>query len=455
MRCQRIDPEARTSLSLRIACWSSIALLACGSTASIARAEPEAANPYRRLEIFARVLAHVEQSYVADADSDELIYGAIRGMLRVLDPHSAFLDPQQVQILTSDSEGRYGGVGVEIDVQDGWLTVVSVFAGGPADRAGVKPGDRFLRIAGEEARDLPVEEAQEHMRGAPGTQVKVTLRRPSADAALELSLAREIIEVHAVDARVLSDRSVYVRLKLFQETTASELRRALDEAVERSAAAGGVRGILLDLRDNPGGLLSSAVLVADEFLGDGVIVSTRGRSGQLQREYRATAAGTRPEWPMVVLINGYSASAAEIVAGALADHKRAVIVGTRSFGKGSVQNVIELPDHSAVKLTTALYYTPSGRSIQAHGIEPDVVAPQFDPDMVSRAQRGDALREESLAQHLAAQTAPIVNGENGTPAELPALVPEQRRPGAPFADDFQAHMAYQVLRALIATRSGG
>jgi carboxyl-terminal processing protease len=406
------------------------------------------------LEIFARVLAHVEQSYVADADSDQLIYGAIRGMLRVLDPHSAFLDPQQVQILTSDSEGRYGGVGVEIDVQDGWLTVVSAFAGGPADRAGVKPGDRFLRIAGEEARDLPVEEAQERMRGAPGTQIKVILRRPSADAALELSLTREIIEVHAIDARVLSDRSVYVRLKLFQETTASELRRALDEAVERTAGAGGVRGILLDLRDNPGGLLSSAVLVADEFLSEGVIVSTRGRSGQLQREYRAGRAGTRPEWPMVVLINGYSASAAEIVAGALSDHKRAVIVGTRSFGKGSVQNVIELPDHSAIKLTTALYYTPSGRSIQAQGIDPDVVAPQFDPDTVSRAQLGgDALREETLAQHLAAQSAPAGRGSAPAPA-VPVVTPEQRRPGAPFAEDFQAHMAYQVLRALIATRSG-
>ena len=428
-------------------------MLSIGVLASRAAAEPEADNPYRRLEIFARVLAHVEQSYVGEVDGDQLIYGAIRGMLRVLDPHSAFLDPQQVQILTSDSEGRYGGVGVEIDVRDGWLTVVSVFPGGPADRAGVKPGDRFLAIAGEGARDLPIEEAQERMRGAPGTQIKVMLRRPTAEAALELSLTREIIEVRAVEARLLGDRSVYVRLKLFQETTAVELRRALDEAVEHAAKAGGVTGILLDLRDNPGGLLSSAVLVADEFLNEGVIVSTRGRGGQLQREYRATAAGTRPDWPMVVLINGYSASAAEIVAGALADHKRAVIVGTRSFGKGSVQNVIELPDQSAVKLTTALYYTPSGRSIQAQGIEPDVAAPQLDPSVVAQAELGaEALREESLAQHLAAEGSPPAReAAPRTPVPLPQPLP--RRAGAPFVDDFQAHMAYQVLRALIASHA--
>jgi carboxyl-terminal processing protease len=455
MRCQRIESIRAASIEFRDA--ARLLLLAVLLAASVAtphaRAEPQADSPYRRLEIFARALAHVEQSYVTDANQDELIYGAIRGMLRVLDPHSAFLDPAQVQILTSDSEGRYGGVGIEIDVRDGWLTVVSAFEGGPAARAGVQPGDRFLSIDGLIARDMPIEEAQQHMRGAPGTQVKASLRRPTADDAIEVVLTREIIEVRAVDARVLADRTIYLRLKVFDDTTATELRRALDEASERAAASGGLRGLVLDLRGNPGGLLSSAVLVADEFLAEGVIVSTRARGGKLLREHRASAAGTRPDWPIVVLIDGYTASAAEIVAGALRDHKRAVIVGTRSFGKGSVQNVIELPDRSAIKLTTALYYTPSGRSIQAEGIEPDVRIEQLDPQALARARiDSDQLREESLAQHLQSQRGAqpaVVPVDRGARA---AVQTAGRRSNDPFADDFQARMAHQVLKALIANR---
>ncbi len=427
-----------------------------------ARAEPQASSPYRKLEIFARALAHIEQSYVSEVDSDQLIYGAIRGMLGVLDPHSSFMDPEQFRILASDSEGRYGGVGIEIDARDGWLTVVSVFDKGPAARAGVQPGDRFLAIEGEGARDMPIDQAQERMRGEPGTVVHVTLRRPGSDDALELSLTREVIEVQAVDARVLADRSVYLRLKVFQETTASELREALDRAVESTAAHGGVSGLVLDLRDNPGGLVSSAVLVADEFLREGVIVSTRGRGNRLLREQRASAAGTRPDWPMVVLVNGFTASAAEIVAGALRDNRRAVVVGTRTFGKGSVQNVIELPDQSALKLTTAFYYTPSGRSIQARGIEPDVEIEQLDPAALAQArkQQHEELSEAALAQHLQAQPA-----QPAQPAQAPALPAASDR-GArspaqaaqasatePFADDFQARMAHEVLRALIAARA--
>jgi len=424
------------------------ALLGCALAASAARAEPQAESPYRKLEIFARALAHVEQSYVARVDGDQLIYGAIRGMLGALDPHSSFMDPAQFRILASDSEGRYGGVGLEIDVRDGWLTVVSVFEDGPAARAGVKAGDRFLALGGVGARDMPIEQAQERMRGEPGTQIKVTLRRPDVAEALELTLTRDVIDVAAVDARVLPDRSVYVRLKVFQETTAAELRRALDRAVEHTAGKGGVSGVLLDLRDNPGGLLSSAVLVADEFLSEGVIVSTRGRGDRVLREQRATAAGTRPAWPIVVLVNGYTASAAEIVAGALHDHKRAVIAGTRTFGKGSVQNVIELPDESAIKLTTALYYTPSGKSIQAQGIEPDFVIEQLDAATLHKARLGrDAFSEATLAQHLQAR-APTESRLPGESGAAPA-----KNDSEPFVDDFQAHMAHELLRAMVAART--
>jgi carboxyl-terminal processing protease len=352
---------------------SALLVLVCATLAAgAARAEPQVQSPYRKLEIFTRALAHVEQSYVGQVDSDQLIYGAIRGMLGVLDPHSSFMDPEQFRILASDSEGRYGGVGIEIDVHDGWLTVVSVFEGGPAARAGVQPGDRFLAIDGVNARDMPIEQAQERMRGEPGTQVRVSLRRPNAPDALDLTLAREVIEVRAVEARVLEDRTVYVKLKVFQETTADELRQALDQAVERTAKSGGVAGLVLDLRDNPGGLVSSAVLVADEFLSEGVIVSTRGRGDRLMREQRATGPGTRPRWPMVVLVNGYTASAAEIVAGALRDHKRATVMGEQTFGKGSVQIVHTLSDGGALRLTVARWLTPSGEPIQGVGLAPQI-----------------------------------------------------------------------------------
>jgi carboxyl-terminal processing protease len=436
--------------------WAAHVLLCSLLVSSTALAEPAAQSPYRKLEIFARALAHIEQSYVTNVDSDQLVYGAIRGMLAVLDPHSSFMDPEQFRILASDSEGRYGGVGVEIDARDGWLTVAAVFDGGPAARAGIKPGDRFLSIEGQSARDLPMDQAQERMRGDPGTKVRVTLRRAGQPDALELELTREVIAVQAVEARVLGDRSVFVRLKVFQETTAAELRKALDQAVEHTAALGGVSGLVLDMRDNPGGLVSAAVLVADEFLSEGVIVSTRGRGDHLLREQRATAAGTRPAWPMVVLVNGYTASAAEIVAGALHDHKRAVIVGTRTFGKGSVQNVIELPDQSALKLTTALYYTPSGRSIQAHGIEPDVEIEQLDPEALTKALAArDELSEATLAQHLAAEREPAkvavpAPADRGARTVVEAA---RGRSAEPFATDFQARMAHQVLRALIAAQS--
>ncbi len=381
--------------------------------------------------------------------------GAIRGMLKVLDPHSAYLDSNELRVLTDDTEGRFGGVGIEIDVHDGWLEVVRVMPSGSALRAGIQPGDRFLAIDGVPARDLSIDEAITRMRGEPGTQVRVTLRRRGAEQAIEAVLTRQIIDVPAVDGRVLDDRIVYVTLRAFQENTADELRQVLDQAVEHTAGKGGVRGVLLDLRDNPGGLLSSAVLVADEFLSDGVIVSTRGRGGKLLRESRASKAGTRPNWPMVVLVNGYSASAAEILAGALHDQHRAVLVGTRTFGKGSVQNVIDLPDGSALKLTTALYFTPNGTSIQARGIEPDVLIAQLDSKLLHEAQLGAGqMTEASLSNHLfvaADGDRSLDATRKSTARDAPHGAPVAADGGgSTFSDDYQAAMAHQILRALIA-----
>jgi carboxyl-terminal processing protease len=330
---------------------------------------------------------------------------------------------------------------------------VRVIAAGPAAKAGVKPGDRFLAIDGLSARDLSMEDALSRMRGQPGTQIKVSLRRRDVESAIDLTLTRDIIRVDAVEGRLLPDRVIYIQLRVFQENTTEQLRRVLDEAVDHAAASGGVRGVLLDLRDNPGGLLSAAVMVADEFLKEGVIVSTRGRGGKLLRENRATGSGTRPSWPMVVLVNGYSASAAEIVAGALRDHKRALLVGTRTFGKGSVQNVVELPDGSAMKLTTALYYTPSGTSIQARGIEPDVTIEQLDPAVLKEAQLGvGQLSEATLTGHLGGASPQSLPPEASSSQDR--LQPKQpadlsgRQPS--FPDDYQARMAHQVLKAILA-----
>ncbi len=418
------------------------------------------ASPYANLGIFARALSQIEAVYVEQPDQDELVYGAIRGMVSTLDPHSTFMDPEEYRILTNDTQGRFGGIGVEIDVRDGWLTVHGVFEGGPADRAGMQPGDRFLTIGGRRARDLPISDSVRIMRGEPGTSVPVSIRREGEEEAIRLTLTREIIRVDAVEARILPDRILHLQLKAFQGTTTQELREALDAAVERTASAGGLRGVLLDMRRNPGGLLDEAVRVSDEFLRSGVIVSTRGRGGRLLSEADAHRAGTRPDWPMVVLVDNYTASAAEIVAGALRDHGRAIVVGSRTWGKGSVQNIIELPDGSAMKLTVARYYTPSGRSIQAEGIEPDVRVEQLDASTAQEVVRQAVQRfgEADLERHLEAEG----RDDEGEVVQLTPRSEVRRAPAAdeedgqsPFEDDFQAHIAHQVLRALIVQREVG
>ncbi|MDH5490572.1 MAG: S41 family peptidase [Myxococcales bacterium] len=422
--------------------------------ASLASATPEASSPFRNLGAFAQALALIEASYVEEVDQQRLIHGAIRGMARTLDPHTSFMDPEEYRILSSDTQGRFAGIGVEIGYRDGWMFVLSVFEGGPAAEAGLVPGDRFLHIEGRDARDMPIEEAVGLMRGEPGTPVRVALRREGQEGAVEVTLVRAVIEIPAVESRLLEDGIVYLRIKTFHASTATELRQALDSATVQLRDRGGVRGLLLDLRDNAGGLLHQAILVCDEFLEDGVIVSTRTRDGVTLAEARANAAGTRAAWPMTVLVNQRTASAAEIVAGALRDHHRAALVGLRTFGKGSVQRILELDDGSAIKLTIARYYTPSGASIQARGITPDVRVEPLRIDALAEARDGTPeLREESLEQHLGAGA----EGGSSSPSDASPSEPEGGAPAAsgdappasPFPDDHQAHTAYQTLRALM------
>ena len=419
-----------------------VGLLALVFVVIAASEAPARRSPFQPLTIFARALAYIEVNYVEPVDQKSLVYGAIRGLTSALDPHSVFLEPEEYAILESDAEGRFAGVGVEVSMRDGWLTILTVFDGGPADQAGLEPGDRFLAIEGKDARDIRLYDAVQLIRGEPGTDVTVTIRREGSEKAIERTLTRAFIDVDPIELQYLEHGIVYVRIRAFQDRTAALLSEVLDQAVVELRRKGGVEGLLLDLRDNGGGLLHEAVLVSDEFLSSGVILTTRGRGGELIQKFSARRSGTRPKWPMVILVNEQTASAAEIVAGALSDQKRAVLVGTRTFGKGSVQNIFELPGGSALKLTIARYYTPSGRSIQAKGISPDIAVEQPKEDGLPVP-----IREEELQGHLAAK--PVgAKRKTRKASPVPPMLPVVET-STVLADDPQAQRGYQVLQQLI------
>jgi len=431
-----LSPMFRHESSRKTLRLAFVGVAAVMLVALMASEVPARRSPFEPLSIFARALAFIELAYVEPVDQEKLVHGAIRGLADSLDPHTVFMDPEEYAIFNSDAEGRFAGIGVEVSTRDGWLTILSVFDAGPAAKAGLLPGDRFLAIEGEDARDLRLYDAVRRIRGEPGTQVDVTIRRNGQAASLDRTLTRAFIELDPVEVETLGEGVVYARIKAFQTGTARALERALDDAVMKLKRRGGVHGVLIDLRDNGGGLLDEAVWVSDEFLPTGAIVSTRGRDGEVIKQYDARRAGTRPKWPVVVLINENTASASEIVAGALQDQARATVVGVRSFGKGSVQTVYELPGGSALKLTISRYYTPSGRSIQAQGITPDLVAEQpreeGDPDPV---------REEELEGHLVAKPG------RGTPAKTNRAPEPNGRVPKIFEDDPQGARGYLVLRS--------
>lgn len=398
-----------------------------------AHADPPSASPYRRLGVLSEVLAHIENSYVDSVNEDLLLDGAIRGMVGALDPHSSYLNREEYALLQSDTSGDFGGVGVEIDARGEYLMVVAPIETSPAERAGVRAGDEIVSIDGHDARGLSVDDAVRRMRGAAGTRVRVVLRRRGAPDPIRLELVREVVHVTSVDAQLLPEHIGYVNLKSFQDHASWELQIAIVRLT--TEAGGSLRGLVLDLRNNPGGLLDEGISVTDEFLREGIIVSTRGRNGAAQDEARAQGPGTLPNFPMVVLVNEYTASAAEIVAGALQDHHRATLVGVRTFGKGSVQTVIDLADGGALKLTIARYFTPSGRSIQAQGIAPDVQVEQVDlPDEPEAGSASAPERERDLEQHLP-------HRESGDAAP-PAVPGSEMR-------DLQLRVGYQLLRGMI------
>jgi carboxyl-terminal processing protease len=390
----------------------------------------EAASQYQDLELFTDVLSIVRRSYVEDVPMKDLIYGAINGMLASLDPHSGFMPPEMYKEMKIDTSGEFGGVGIEITVKDGILTIVSPIEDTPAFRAGLRAGDQILKIEEKLTKDMGIMEAVKMMRGPKGSKVSITIMRDSFDKPREFILVREIIKIRSVRARTLEDGFGYVRIAQFQERTADDLQAALEGL--RKENAGSLEGLILDLRNNPGGLLEQAVKVSDAFLEDGLIVYTEGREDGSQMKFSAQKKRTEAFAPMVVLINGGSASAAEIVAGALQDHRRGVVMGTQSFGKGSVQTIIPLGDDSGLRLTTARYFTPNGTSIQARGITPDIVV---QPSEIKEAVDGSSFREQDLKNHF----------------ETPAKPEQESRPSRPaqkFSLDEEALGDYQLIRAL-------
>ncbi|MEA2014308.1 MAG: S41 family peptidase [Thermodesulfobacteriota bacterium] len=354
---------------------------------------------YKNLKLFNEVLQLVEKNYVEEVDSKEVINSAINGMIKSLDPHSAFMTAEQFCDLTVNTKGAFSGLGIVITMQDNMIVVVSPIEDKPAFLAGVKAGDKIIKINGKMIKDFSIMDVVHRLRGKKGTKIAITIIRDGEEAPIDFEIVRDIIEIKSVKQKKYSGDIGYIRISNFQETTADELNKAIEEI-----RAGDVylKGIILDLRSNPGGLLDQSIRVADAFLKAGVIVSSRGRTKGSESVYEARYDGNEPECPIIILINGGTASAAEIVSGALHDNKRAILLGTRTFGKGSVQTVVPLKDGSALKLTIARYYTPDEKSIQAKGIMPDVVVEYTKPVAVDKGKRKE-LREKDLKGHIEAE----------------------------------------------------
>ncbi len=361
--------------------------------------DAQSGKEYEYIGLFTDVMTIVKKSYVEEVDSQKLIYGAINGMLSALDPHSSFMSPETFKEMKVETKGAFGGLGIEISMKEGILTVISPIEDTPAQRAGIKSGDQILRIDERFTKDLTITDAVKRMRGVKGSKVVLTIMREGFERPREFTLVRDIIQVKSVKFRMLENGYGYLRIAQFQERTDEDMSKALKTLVEQNHGKQ-LSGLVLDLRNDPGGLLDQAVRVSDHFIENGkMIVYTEGREKESQMKFTASARDKEPGYPIVVLINGGSASASEIVAGAMQDHKRAILMGTQSFGKGSVQTIIPLTDASGLRLTTARYFTPSGRSIQAKGITPDIVVEQLEMPKQKSGQDSMFIREKDLENH--------------------------------------------------------
>ncbi|MBF0451259.1 MAG: S41 family peptidase [Candidatus Magnetomorum sp.] len=360
----------------------------------------EKQETYEGLKLFTDIISLIESNYVDPVDTKKMVHSAIQGMIRSLDPHSSFMPPEAFEELQIDTQGEFGGIGIVITMKKGVLTVVSPIEGTPAYRKGVKAGDRITKVNGESTQEMEMWEAVRKMRGKKGTSVTITIERENSPKPIDIKIVRDIIPIESVRSASLGDGYGYVWVTNFRERTVDDIIKSLDDL---DSDAESFKGLILDLRDNPGGLLDQAVKLVDLFIDQGNIVSIKGRSPENTKDFDAHQEKTEPNYPIVVLINSGSASASEIVAGALQDHKRALILGLTSFGKGSVQTVEPLRDGYGLKYTIARYYTPNGRSIQAQGIIPDIeVSSRFIKVKKEDAGTAQIIKEKDLKNHLEA-----------------------------------------------------
>lgn len=357
----------------------------------------ESEDMYEKLKVFSDVLSIVQKNYVEETKPEDLIYGAINGMLRTLDPHSSFMRPDLYKELQVETQGSFGGIGIEITIRKGILTIVSPIEDTPGFKAGLKSGDKIVKIEDEYTENMTLLDAVKRMRGPAGEKVTISIMRKGFTEPKDFTLTREVIRIKSVKYKLLEENTIgYIRLSQFQEKTGGEFNKALDTLEQGDNP---LIGLVLDLRNNPGGLLDQAVKVCDTFLEEGLIVYTQGRTEGQQMRFTAHPNIKPHDYPIIVLVNGGSASGSEIVAGALQDHNRAVILGTPTFGKGSVQTIIPLDDRSGLRLTTARYYTPSGKSIQATGIIPDVVVKEDFFHMDEDKKKIKFIKEKDLDGH--------------------------------------------------------
>ena len=414
-----------------ILCLSAAVIISANAWAKTeAKSEPKA-DTYELLNLFGEVMERAKATYVEDVDDKKLIESAINGMLVSLDPHSSYLDAQNFKYMNEQTKGKFGGLGIEVTMEQSVVKVVSPIDDTPASRAGLKPGDYITNIDGENVVGMSLNDAVDKMRGKPGTKVKLTIRRVDAKP-FDVTLKREEIKIQSVKNDIKADDVIYVRITSFSEDVDKNVEKAIKKALKDKK--GKISGVVLDVRNNPGGLLDQAVAVSDLFLDQGEIVSTRSRNPEDTVRYSATAGDVTNGLPIVVLINDGSASASEIVAGALQDHKRAILLGEKSFGKGSVQTVIPLGNYGAMRLTTARYYTPSGRSIQAKGIEPDV---EVHPAKVEEIDKGYNFSEAEYSNALKNET-----------AETEVKTKKDKPQNDDWRKDYQLSRAVDLVKAL-------
>jgi carboxyl-terminal processing protease len=377
---------------------------------------------YKNLKTFNEVLDMVQKNYVEEVESKKLIEGAINGMMKSLDPHSTYMTAEMYKDLEVETRGTFGGIGIEITIKKDALTVVSPLEDTPAYNAGIKAGDHIIQIDGKSTKDITIMEAVKKLRGPKDSKVTVTIMREDMTKPKDYVITRSIIKMRSVKSKIYDDHIAYIRVASFQERTADDLKKVLKDI---KAKNGVLEGIILDVRNNPGGLLNQAVAVTDVFLKSGVIVTTKGRTKNMETVSVAKDDGDEPMCPIIVVVNEGTASAAEIVAGALQDNGRALVLGTQTFGKGSVQTVIPLEDGSALKLTTAKYYTPSGRSIQAEGIKPDIIVKYIRPPE-EKEMTDDFIRERDLKGHIKPKNENDTNKDEGAKKEQDNLMQDNQ-----------------------------